>query len=241
MSCGAIDPGNTYLWITIGGIFIGGGLSFLICPRRRRRGTAALVLFSAAILSLLVSLYVYDFRISGPAFRLLWLGGCIIVAYAGFLFWKAVGIPLVFLLVLFISLSWSALMDWSCADAGTGICRFSIISEGEGFRRVTYSTAGGTDETIKIEGPVLYPEISVYRVPEYFFILRSSDIYRFCGFSGNAADETCPGNSGFLSLLMNLPGFYKTEGLSEGLNVSPSINYELEFGADKKIKLIRRI
>ena len=32
MACGVIDPANTFLWLSLGGILLGGGLAFLLAP-----------------------------------------------------------------------------------------------------------------------------------------------------------------------------------------------------------------
>ena len=241
MSCGTIDPGNTFLWITLGGVLSGGGLSFLLCPSKRRRGAFFAVFLSIAILSLLISLYVYDFSIADPAFRLYWLAACIAVGYAGFLFWKFLGIPLFFLTVIFISGSWYGLYGFGCAYHGTEICSLRIISEGENFRRIQYDTGNDTEIIELIEGDLFYPELDVIQAPEYFFILRTPVIYRFNGFSSEGYVYEPSGANFITRTIMKLPGFEAADRGTAGFKAAPSLDYSLKFDSDEKIKLIRQI
>ncbi len=243
MSCGAINPANTYLWLTLGGILAGGGLSFILAPRKRRRPAVFASLLSISIILLLASEFLDDFSTVNISFRLWWLGGSFLLGYIGFFFWKIVGIPLIFISVVFVSLSWYAFFGWFCAVPGSEICRFNIISEGENFIRIQHETAGGVREIELIEGKTAFTRLNMISLPEYYFILRSGVVYNFQGFENTAtASGSVPGGI-IMKWLLKLPGFEyfsprvapsDTEG-----SLAPSVDYSLIFNSDKYPEIIR--
>lgn len=208
MACGGIDPSNIYLWLSLAGILLGGGLSFLIAPRRRRRITAFAVLLSLAVLSMLASFFLSNFSLQNLNFRLIWLGAFSAVGYAAFLFWRFFGIPVLFLLIIFTSTVWYSFYDWSCAESEAAICSFSKISEGSGFMRIQYETADGITGLDLIEGDYVYSDLDIITVPEYFFILRHNRIYRFYGFkdSPGIRDEALSRYGFIVNAVLRMPG-----------------------------------
>ena len=226
MTCGAINPGNQYLWLTAAGIFFGGGLRFLINSRRRRKPALGLVFISIAVLSLLLSVYLSGFSFARLYFRLYWLGACVLLGYLGFFFWRAAGIPLVFLLILSVALVWSAFYGWQCSEPGSEICRFNIISVGEDFLKVQYETADGITGLDRIDGKQFYPELTILSVPEFLFILNENGLFRFSGFSSRP-DNTPVSRFGPVSrLILSLPGA-GVSTVEVPLNASPSVEYSL--------------
>ena len=240
MGCVGINPGNLYLWISLAGIFFGGGFSFILTRKRRRNPVAFAVFLSLAILSALAAMVVSGFDITGLALKLYWLGACIGIGYLGFFFWKAAGIPLLFLFFIFTSLSWYSFSGWSCAGSGEEICSFSIISEGSGYLRVQYRSTDGINMVDKIDGGRVYPMLDIIIPPDYFFILDKGGLYRFYGFSSEAGTGNASGQEGLFSkLLLRLPGFRYISGSTDPLIFSPSIDYTMIFGSDGKPETIR--
>ncbi|HAK45939.1 MAG TPA: hypothetical protein DCO79_08495 [Spirochaeta sp.] len=241
MDYGAINPGNTYLWLTLGGIFFGGGLSFLF-TRRRRKPTSSIVFLSIAVLSLLAAFIFSGFSIIEPGFRLSWLGASAALGCLGFRFWKTIGIPLLFLLIMLASSLWYAFYNWQPADTGAEICSFSIISEGDDYVKVQYETPEGVTGLDKISGLEVYPELDIITLPDYFFLLSSNRVYRFYGFSDLPGDEAEASiRYGFIiKNVLRLPGI-EFESASDPLNFAPSIDYSFSFDEDGNVENIKSI
>ena len=240
MACGAINPGNPYLWLSLAGIFLGGGARFLLAPRRRRKPSVGVIFISISIFALLISVYLSGFSFLDLDFRLYWLGAAFLLGYLGFFFWKAVGIPLLFILILLVASVWSAFYGWNCAEPGGDICSFNIISRGEDFLRVQYETSGGITGLDKIEGINMYPELEIITVPEFLFILNENGMYRFTGFMGEEYEHNAPRHGIVINTLLRLPGVGLADTF-EALHPAPSIEYSLFLNKKGEPEIIKRI
>ncbi len=241
MNCGVIDPGNTYLWLTLGGLLLGGGLSFVLSPRKRRSAPAASVLLSLAILSVLAAMFVAGFDFTALSFMLYWLAGSTAAGYLGVLFWKAAGLPLLFILVLFISGTWYSLYGWLCVVPGAEVCTYRTISEGSDFTRIQFETPDGRTGIDSIESKTVYPQLVLIEFPDYFFITGSGSVYRFEGFSQSETDPQDAAGSFLLKRLLSLPGFSVSSGMAEAAAITPSIEYRIRFDKMNKPVIIRHI
>ncbi|MDC7228116.1 MAG: hypothetical protein PQJ61_15235 [Spirochaetales bacterium] len=242
MVCGGIDPGNSYLWLTLSSILLGGGFSFLFAPRRRRRLTTFIVFLSISLLLLLLSFALAGFRVPDLRFVIYWASGSVVIGFLGFFFWKFAGIPILFLFAISVSALWYSVYDWQCAEPGGEICRFSIISEGEGFRTIQYEMGKGEQGFERLTGNGIYSRLDIVSLPDYFFILGHDRIYNFLGFSQiSTVDDNVFENYSFvIRLLSRLPGV-RFESHEEPLRISPSVEYSISFDNEVLPELIKHI
>ena len=241
MSCGVINPGNLYLWLSLGGLLAGGGLSFIAAPAKRRKFTVAAVLFSLAIITTLASFAVADFDFSNLQFRLYWFIAGLIVGYTGLLLWKIIGIPVFFLLFVFASASWYSFYFWSCANPGTEICSFNTLSTGKDFVRIQYTVPGEEPDIVLVQGKEIYPSLQFIEVPDYFFLAGSKKAYRFNGFSDSPSGNTIEDVGTIMSILHKLPGFSYYPNAMEQIEFSPSLENKIVINFLYEPELIRVI
>jgi len=242
MACGGIDPHNIFLWLVLAGILLGGGLSFLICPVRRRNLSAALIFFSAAILSVLCGVIIAGLDLSDLNNLLAWFGVCVTLGYAAFLFWKIIGIPLFFLLLITVSLVFSSLVGWHCVSPGLEICRFNVVSQADDFIRIQYVTENPGSGQQRISAGLVRAEFELIEFPDYFFLATSRRIYRFTGFYDDLSSETVFSPGGIiLSWLIRLPGFDSRTSSADVENPAPSIDYIYSFSEEGDVNVTRSI
>ena len=233
MTCGGIDPHNIYFWCSLAGVLFGGGLSFTAASAGRRSLTAALVFFSLAVAAAAAGLLS-----AAPAAEelrrvLIWFGCSIAAGYAGFLFWKFIGIPLTFVLLIMISLVYSSVVDWRCLHPGVEICRFSLISQSDELIRVQWDAPGSERERLKSSSTVVAADIDLIELPGYFFLFSSDSLYRFRGLvpadgSGNVA-EGGAGDQEFRMFWRRLPGVSVGKASAASVEPVPSFRYIYKF------------
>lgn len=243
MACGGIDPGNSFLWLTLGGIFFGGGFSFILNLRSRRRPAVFITMLSAAVLFMLAAFYTAGFSLEKVRIMLVWSAVFAAAGYAGFFFWKSIGIPLVFALAVIIVLVWSALLDWRCVVPGREICSLTVLSEGDDYIRIQYKTPGGAAELADAAEQSAYPVLTVIHLPDYFFLAKSGEIYSFRGFSARDESASLAGTglkSRILDVVTGLPGT-AVENSGGRLVLSPSVKYRLLFNQSGRPELVRNM
>lgn len=242
MACGGIDPQNIYLWSSLAGILLGGGFSFIIAPSRRRNAAAALTLFSAAVLSALCGVI---FGGLGPEYLsiiLIWFGIAAAAGFLAFFFWKIVGIPLFFIVVILTAAIYYSLYDWSCLSPGAEMGRIVMLSEGEDALRIQYENCSGERSVELIPGRKILPVVEKLEFPDYFFIVSEDSLIKFHGFTG----DTHPENGGFeagilIKLLLRLPGFSHGAAPAESFRPYPSVDYSLSMSAEGRPIIVRVI
>ena len=249
MNCGGIDPHNLYLWCVLCGLLAGGALSFTAAPKRRRNGTAAMILLSFAAVSALCGFIFAGIDAAAYRLPLYWLGGSFAAGWFLFYFWKATGAPLLFILVIAISLFYGALGGWMCASsagaAGGEIGRLRIVSRSGGIDRIRWELEPGSDRrgSLKTGGGRLSICIEKIEVPYYFFLLPQDGVYRICGFTagdpaGLSDDGTDAAASAgsvsapaaaerILGLWLRLPGLGMTRFRTDGFTLVPNFEYGL--------------
>lgn len=118
-----------------------------------------------------------------------------------------------------------------------------MISEGDDFVRIQYEDSQGRTIIDKVEGDAVYPEIDAITIPDYFFILNKSRIYRFYGFGeeGTSGGGRPVFSDQIMNQIMKLPGFTSGDAQGFPLRVSPSIEYLLLFDEDGGYQLIRKL
>ncbi|MBI9109292.1 MAG: hypothetical protein JEZ04_21275 [Spirochaetales bacterium] len=228
MACGGIDLQNIYLWLSLSGILLGGGFSFLAAPTRRRSLTFASILFSAAVLSALCGIIIAGFNTISSSSILMWFGAAVVVGYAAFLYWKVLGIPLFFLLIIMVISLYYSLFDWSCVSPGTELSRVVILSENEGSIRIQYDDSSGSRRVKVLPGRSAVPVIEKIVFPEYFFIIRERGLFMFHGFRGEGQDPGPAFDPGpIFSVLLKLPGIVYGPLEADAFRPYPSIDYSL--------------
>ena len=242
MSCIGIDPGSTYLWLSVSGVCAGAAFSFIAVPSGRRRPAMFPLFLSAAVLAALPAFFMLEKGGFGSGLiriSLLWLGGAAAVGFIGFRFPRAAGLPLLFVLILFTVFSWYSLYNWSCGGPGDEICSFHVASEGSGYIRVRYIAGDGTPSADRIEGNAIMPVLTSLEVPEWFFIIKAEKLYRFSGFTG-------PGQAG--AEPSELPGILRTAvGIKAAVTdirpfvPAPNIAYSLGFSEHGTAEIKREI
>jgi hypothetical protein len=233
MTCGGFDPQNIYLWSSLAGIFLGGGFSFIIAPARRRNITFSLVLFSTAVLSVLCAVILAGINLDTLSFILIWFGIASALGFAAFLFWKVLGIPLFFIVIILITSLYYSLYDWTCVSPGEELVRVSMLSESEDDVRIQYENTSGSRSIEVISGRSVSPVVEKIDFPDYFFIVREYSLIKFHGFRGDMWSEDSSSDTGVvLNILLKLPGF--SHGIAEAgsFRLYPSVDYSLSLNDD---------
>ncbi|MDC7125821.1 MAG: hypothetical protein PQJ46_09645 [Spirochaetales bacterium] len=241
MACVGLNFENQFLWLTLCGLALGGGFSFILAPAKRRHISAFFIFLSIALLFALISFVVSGYSVSELRFRLYWLGASFFIGYLAFLFWKTLGCFLLVAIVLCIGMIYYSFIDWRCLQDSDVITEFTLISETENFIRIEY---GNGDEKIqqKVQGKEIKADINFIKVPEYFFILPSEYYYKMKGFVALdfISDNALPSGKLF-NFLLKLPGFNYGVSTAENISPNPCVRYIYKFNETGDAVLSRMV
>jgi hypothetical protein len=182
--------GSPLLWVILAGMFVGAALSrATMRPGRKGRAGHArtrkwvlvcLWLSIATVMGLLAVFIPGPSRILDP--RLAWAaGGAAVIAFAALRFKKALGIPIVVLLLVAVIAGGLFLRSIHAFTGETQIAEIRVISTGTADMRLELVTKGSLPVLLNMKGDYFAPIVKVVIFNDLFVFLGATTWYRFEG------------------------------------------------------------
>jgi hypothetical protein len=178
------------LWVALAGLFLGAALSRATMRTRNRkdpdRARSRKWVFTCLYLSLAVILGLLAVFIPGPARildgRLAWLaGGCAVAAFSALRFKKALGIPLLVLLVAVVIVFGLFLQSISAFTGETEIAAVRVVSADAGAMKLELVPRGAEPVSLSMKGSYFAPIVKVVIFNDLFVFMGARTWYRFEG------------------------------------------------------------
>jgi hypothetical protein len=186
----SVNPlfGNPFLWVILAGLLVGAALAFATrrasrSPNpdraRTRKWVAACVLLSLAVIVGLLAVFV-----PGPSkildVRLAWAAGAAaLVAFGALRFKKALGIPVVVLLVGIVILFGLFLQSVHAFTGETEIATVRVISVDATSMRLELVARGSEPVLLTMKGTYFAPVVKVVIFNDLYVLLGAKTWYRF--------------------------------------------------------------
>lgn len=247
MNCPVIDVHNPFVWALITGFFLGAAIAeTIINPKYQRNPERTRTwkwVWACIFAACFVGAGAAGLFLSDPgeffALKVLFFGGgAAVVCGAGFRYWKAVGVPLIMLLLglsIYMSL---VLAPFDCLRETKQIGWFRVLSEPPEEIRAELNLGGDT-AFIELDGEEVHLRVATVSVPRYFVIYGGNVYYR--ALSPAAAEQQKEGQQAELKraerMARRLPGIRFQIQKTEGFTPNLFQKYDITFHPDGKIEL----
>ncbi len=194
MRCQVIDPANPYVWIFLSCFFLGTAIAQSTLPvnanGNRRKGLERKWAWVYIFASLTIVLGVIGLFISGwNAFRtkkMIWYGLSVTgVSGVAFRFKKSVGVPVVFLLIIFVVYFGFMTYPFRCINSDGSVGWFRVlVNEGETTKVEAFNTSDNV--MMEVSGPTLTPVVTTLSIDEPYIMYGGKTLMLFNGMFSNA-------------------------------------------------------
>jgi hypothetical protein len=182
--------GSPLLWVVLAGLFVGASLSRATMRTRHkgnpehartRKWILVCVWLSIAVVMGLLAVFIPGpSRILDP--RLGWAaGGAAVIAFCALRFKKALGIPVVVLLLVVVIVSGLFLQSIHAFTGETEIAEIRVINSGAADMRLELVARGSLPVLLNMKGTYFAPIVKVVIFNDLFVFLGAKTWYRFEG------------------------------------------------------------